>query len=750
MPRFAVPALLAIWLSAPASAQEPAAALLPMPESVVARQGSFAVSTRTAIRAASDDERRAAERFVDLLGRTTNTRLVIGNAAGAGIAFRTAAGMRPESYRLEVTANGATITASDYAGLFYGGVTLWQLLTAGSGPTIEAVTIEDGPRFGWRGLMLDSARHFQSPGFVMRLIDWMAANKLNRFHWHLTDDQGWRIQINRYPRLTELGAWRTPASAPGAPELPRTGGYYTQEQIREIVAYARERAIEIVPEIDMPGHALAAVRAYPELGTGAVPPPGIESDWGVFPYLYNVEDGTFTFLENVLDEVLALFPGTYIHVGGDEAVKDQWRASPQIQARMRALGIADEAALQSWFMARIGRFLDARGRRLIGWDEILEGGIPASATIMSWRGIDGAVHAARAGHDAVLSPAPVLYLNHRQGGTSAEPPGRGQVITLRDVYAFDPAPASLTPDEQGHILGLQANMWTEHARTEERVARMMFPRALAVAEIGWSLRASRDYQDFVRRLVPQLERMDTLGLDPSRSAFRPEAAVRLDGIGQRVSVTLSNQVESDIRYTLDGREPTAASALYRAPLNLPLPTLLRARPFRGDQALPSTNVFNLDRHTVRRRTDTQLKLCSENIALSLEDDAPADGSRAVFLTDIQNPCWVYEDAPLDGVTAIEIDVGQIPFNFQIGRDIERIRFRPPATPAGEMEVRTGTCAGERIAVLPLGPAADNPAVTRLRAPILPRQGRTDLCITYTARGPDPMWAIDAVQLVPGS
>jgi hexosaminidase len=750
VPRFAVPALLAIWLSAPALAQEPAAALLPMPQSIVAQQGSFAVSARTAILAASDDERRAAERFADLLGRTTGTRLTVGGDAGPGIAFRTVAGMRPESYRLEVSASGATITASDYAGLFYGGVTLWQLLTARPGLAAEAVVIEDGPRFGWRGLMLDSARHFQPPEFVMQLIDWMAASKLNRFHWHLTDDQGWRIQINRYPRLTEVGAWRVPATAPGAPTLPHTGGYYTQDQIREIVAYARERAIEIVPEIDMPGHALAAVRAYPELGTGVVPPPGIESDWGVFPYLYNVEDGTFTFLENVLDEVLALFPGTYIHIGGDEAVKDQWRASPQIQARMRALGIADEAALQSWFMARIGRFLDTRGRRLIGWDEILEGGIPASATIMSWRGIDGAVHAARVGHDAVLSPAPVLYLNHRQAGGPEEPPGRGQVVSLADVYAFDPAPLSLTPDEQGHILGLQANMWTEHARTGERVTSMIFPRALAVAELGWSQRATHDYAGFVRRLVPQLERLGTMGLRPSVSAFRPVASERLDPAANRVVVTLSNQAETDVRYTLDGSTPTAASPLYAAPLNLALPARLRAAGFLGADALPGGLDRTFDAASVQRRDDTRLKLCTESIALSLEDDAPADGPRAVFLTDIQNPCWIYEDAPLDGVTGIEIDVGQIPFNFQIGRDIERIRFRPPATPGGEMEVRVGTCEGERIAVLPLGPAAANPAVTRLRAPIVPQRGRADLCFTYTATGPNPMWAIDAVQLVPGS
>lgn len=747
MVRSAFLLLCLLSAAAPAIASE-GAGLLPLPRSAEAQAGRFTVTASTPLIAEGADAERAASYFADLLRRTANVGIREGSGAGA-IRFRTVAGMAPESYRLEVTPEGATITASDHSGLLYGGVSLWQLLTREPGLTAQAVRIEDGPRFGWRGLMLDSARHFQSTDFIRQLLDWMAVHKLNRFHWHLTDDQGWRLEIRRYPRLIEVGAWRIPASAPGAPQLPRTGGYYTQDQAREIVAYARERGIEVVPEIEMPGHALAPIRAYPELGTGVTPPPGIESDWGVFPYLFNVEDGTFTFLENVLDEVLEIFPGTYIHVGGDEAVKDQWRASRQVQARMRALGVADEHELQSWFISRFARFLEARGRRLIGWDEILQGGLPQGATVMSWQGIEGAVRAAQANHDAVLSPAPVLYLNHRQGGTAAEPPGRGQVITLRDVYAFDPAPATLTADQQRHILGLQANMWTEHARTEERVAQMMFPRASAVAELGWSPAATRDFADFTQRLAPQLARLETLGLDASPSAFRPEAEARIEGRRDHVTVTLANQAGSDIRYTLDGSEPTSASALYRSPLNLPVPARLRARGFFGSEALPGMLDRNFDALSLRRRDDTQLKLCSESIALSLEDDAPAEGPRAVYLTDIQNPCWIYENATLDGVTAIEIDVGQIPFNFQIGRDIERIRFRAPATPAGEFEIRAGGCEGERIAVLPLAPAAGNPGVTRLRATIAPRTGSADLCFTYTATGPDPMWAIDAVQLVPG-
>ncbi len=439
--------------------------------------------------------------------------------------------------------------------------------------------------------------------------------------------------------------------------------------------------------------------------------------------------------------------GTYIHVGGDEAVKDQWRTSPRIQARMRALGIADEAQLQSWFVSRIGRFLERRGRRLIGWDEILQGGLPAGATVMSWQGIDGAVRAAQAGHDTVLAAAPTLYLDNRQGATSDEPPGRGRLVTLGDMHAFDPAPETLTAAQQDHVLGLQANLWTEHVRTEDRAAYMAFPRVIAAAELGWSPGGTRDFPDFVARLVPQLDRLATLGLAAAPSAFRPIAVEDFDPASDRVTVTMSNQVGSAIRYTLDGSQPTGRSRLYSEPLRLGLPARLRAVAFQGDRPLPGALDRRLDQASVRRRDDNQLKLCSENIALSLEDDAPAEGPRAVFLTDIMNPCWIYEEAPLDGVQAIEIDVGQLPFNFQIGRDIERITFRPPATPAGEFEVRAGGCDGERIAVLPLAPALANPAVTRLRAPIAPRRGIADLCFTYTARGPEPMWAIDAVQLV---
>jgi hexosaminidase len=739
--------LLALLYSGCAMASPPK--LLPLPSHVTEHRGSFRISPSEAIRVPARDEgaARAAGELSELLRRTNHVDSKIRHGNGR-IRFVRAKGFGGEGYAIDARPSLITIKAGTDAGLFYGAVTAWQLATGERPNVIPAVTIRDAPAFRWRGMMLDSARHFQSAAFVKSFIDWMAVNKLNVLHWHLVDDQAWRLEIRKYPRLTEIGAWRVPATAPGAPPLPREGGYYTQEQVREIVAYAARRNVMIVPEIEMPGHALSAIRAYPQLGTGAPVTPGVESDYGVFPWLYNVDDSTFAFLEGVLGEVMALFASPYIHVGGDEAVKDQWKASPKIQAQMKALGIADEDALQSWFMGRIGKYLAAHGRRMIGWDEILQGGIPKNATIMSWQGTSGAIAAARAGHDSVLTPAPTLYFDNRQGFSDIEPPGRANLVDLQTVYAFDPLPAELTPAQRKHVLGLQGNLWTEHVRTEERAEWNSFPRASAVAEIGWSHPSRPDFGDFVDRLVPQMERMQALGLKPATSVFAVKADLRYSPPRGDTKVLLSSQSGLPIRYTLDGSAPTKSSGRYTSPLILALPTRLRAAAFDGDRPLPGAVDEMVDSRAVRRRSDEELKTCSDKVRLALEDDFPGQGSRAVFVTDIFEPCWIFAAAPVGGAHRIAIDVGQVPFNFQISA-AERagIHFRPPATPDGEFEVRAGGCDGERIAVLPLAPARANPGVTRLIAPLTPRAGNEDLCITYTATGVNPMWAVDRVELV---
>ncbi len=722
--------------------------LLPIPSHVAEHRGRFIVAPSVAIRVPPRDKGIAtAAAFLAQLMRDSSQIGLRTRSSGGAIQFVRKRGFGSEGYGLEATSSGVTISATTDAGMLYGAVTAWQLATGDEPGVIPAVTIRDAPAFRWRGLLLDSARNFLSPAFVKRLIDWMAVNKLNTLHWHLVDDQGWRLEIKKYPRLTEVSAWRVPATAPGAPPLPPVGGYYTQRQVRDIVAYAATRNVTIVPEIEMPGHALSAIRAYPNLGMGVPAPRGVESDWGIFPWLYNTDDTTFAFLEDVFTEVMALFPSRYVHVGGDEAVKDQWKASPKIQAQMKALGISDEDALQSWFMTRVGKFLAAHGRRMIGWDEILKGGIPHNATIMSWQGAAGAVAAAKAGHDSVLTPAPILYLDNRQGFSNIEPPGRGNLVDLKSVYAFDPFPAELAPEKRKHVLGLQANLWTEHVRTEERAQWNLFPRASAVAEIGWSNPQRRDFADFIDRLVPQMERMRMLGLAPAASVFAVKTETVFTPPAEEAEFALSSQSGLEIHYTLDGSAPAKVSPVYAAPFKVRFPTRLRAATFHGDRPLAGAIDEIADARTVRTRSDEELRRCTDKVPLALEDDYPAQGPRAVFVTDIFNPCWIYEHAPVGGARAIAITVGQTPFNFQVGKDVEGIKFRSPESPDGEFEVRAGSCDGDRIAVLPLAPARRNSGLTRLVGPIASRQANEDLCITYTARGVNPLWSIERVELL---
>jgi hexosaminidase len=582
----------------------------------------------------------------------------------------------------------------------------------------------------------------------------MMLHKLNVLHWHLTDDQGWRLEIARSPRLPAVGAWRIPAHAPaGAGPERRYGGYYTQEEVRGIVAYAARRHITIVPEIEMPGHAQAAIAAYPELGTDDAPPglpvSPVSPDWGIHNYLFNVEAATFEVLENVLDEVMALFPGEFIHVGGDEAVKERWQQSERVQARMRELGIADETGLQSWFIRRIEEYLNRHGRRLIGWDEILEGGLAPNATVMSWRGIDGALAAATQGHDTVLTPAPTLYFDHRQSALPGEPPGRGPVISLADVYAFEPLPEALEAREHRHVLGVQANLWSEHIRTPERLAYMAFPRAAAVAELGWSSPDRRSWTGFLERLAVQFDRYRTLGLPFATSAFDVRvAATHVDG-SDDVTVELSNQAGfGTIRYATDGSEVTPESAQYDGPLTVPSSATLATAVFHDGALLAQADHGNVDL-LVSRRYSQQLDLCSEGIALQLEDDAPVEGDRSVFLLDIMNPCWVWPDADLSRAKRVDVAVGQLPFNFQIGELRQQIELRRPQAEGGELEVRAGGCDGTVVATVALREAAGNDAVTILSTPLdSAGASRADLCFRFNTSALEPMWAIESVTLRP--
>jgi hexosaminidase len=745
--------LAAVLGASPADARDSAAlTLTPAPAKAVRAEGTFRLSATTRIHVAKGDveAKGVALQLADLIARSRGFKPTVVEgvpATGAAIVL-TREGPAGEAYKLDIGPQGVTIAAAKRAGLFYGATSLWQLATPdmAKGPiAIPAAAIEDAPRFAWRGLMVDSARHFQSIDTLKSVLDAMAVHKLNTFHWHLVDDQGWRLEIKKYPKLTQVAAWRLDPGA--ASKGPKYGGFYTQDQVRDLVAYAAARNITIVPEIETPGHALAPIVAYPQLGT-APPDASKMGDWGVFPWLYNTDDATFAFLDDVLNEVMDLFPSTFIHVGGDEAIKDQWKASPRIQAKIRELGLKDEHALQSWFIQRVGQSLDKRGRRLIGWDEILEGGLAPNASVMSWRGIDGAIAAAKQGHDTVLSPQPMLYLDNGQSLSPDEPTGRLRVASLKDVYGFDPAPAQLSPEERKHILGVQANVWTEHMQTDERMELMAFPRAVALAERGWTPETGVNWDDFARRMPAEMARLKVLGVSANSVPFEPQPVLS-EGEGGKVKLAFSNSLGiGDIRYTVDGKAPTPTSGAYAGALDLPAGTVVKARAFVDGQALGRERTVTLDPAALLTRTSGQLKGCTDKVTLRMIDDAPAAfDKRAMFTVDILNPCWIWQGADLSKGALLTARVGQLPFNFQVGKDRDKIPLRAPATPEGELEVRLG-CDGERIAAIPLGRAARNPQVSTITGRLPAHPGKVDLCLSFTAKSVDPYWVIDRVTLKP--
>lgn len=425
-----------------------------------------------------------------------------------------------EGYLLKVDKRGIVITAKSPAGIFYGTESLRQMLPVPSSEnkqlSISYGDIKDQPRFSWRGLHLDVGRHFFPVSYIKKYLDYMAMYKLNTFHWHLTEDQGWRIEINKYPKLTEISSWRDETVIGHARNSDKYdgvgyGGFYTQKQARDIVRYAAERYITVIPEIEMPGHSSAVLAAYPELGcTGG--PYEVVKTWGVFKDVFCAgKEETFQFLEDVLDEVCEIFPSKYIHIGGDECPKDSWKKCPLCQKRMKDEGLADEHELQSYFIQRIEKYLNSKGRQIIGWDEILEGGLAKGATVMSWRGIKGGIAAAQQKHNVVMTPSTHLYFDYYQTkDTEKEPLSIGGYLPLEEVYSYEPVPEELTADEQQYILGAQANVWTEYIPSAMQLEYMLFPRICALSEIVWSPKNKRNFQDFEKRMESEYKRLDQL------------------------------------------------------------------------------------------------------------------------------------------------------------------------------------------------------------------------------------------------
>jgi hexosaminidase len=593
--------------------------------------------------------------------------------------------------------------------------------------------------------MLDSSRHFQPPEAIRSMIDWMAWHKLNVLHWHLTDDQGWRLEIRKYPRLTAVGAWRI------EPDGTRYGGFYTQDEVRDIVRFAAARHVQIVPEIDLPGHASAAIAAYPSLGAAisiaGAPAPMVSANWGTHIHLLNLEAATFRFLEDVFAEVMEVFPSPVIHIGGDEVLQDEWLASPAVQARARQLGLEGPGALQAYFTQRIGRYLAAHRRRIVGWDEILRPGLRPDAIVMSWHGVTGAHAAATAGNDTILAPDPTLYFDHRQSTLASEPPGRLAVISLEGVYRFEPHDATLNVSQLSHVLGVQANLWTEHIKTDERLQWMALPRAAALAEVGWSEPSRRDWADFLERLVAMFARYRAFGLNYADSVFA--AAMAISPTPPGVSVRLSNQAQDDgagttrILYTLDGREPSAQSTSYATPLRLAIGTELRAAAFAGTAQASRTSVLQVDATRALRRDSHELDLCSEAIGLLLE---PA-GAITSIAVDIMNPCWIDRGVDLSAGPRVVAAVAPLPFNYELGADAGKIRVGDTRTAEGELDVHVDGCDTPVSLTMPLAPAVHERGVTTLPAQRLPRiPGRHDLCLRIARPRLDPLWALDWIEV----
>ncbi|SHM82594.1 hexosaminidase [Chitinophaga jiangningensis] len=492
----------------------------------------------------------------------------------------------PEGYQLQAANNEVRITAYSTDGIVHGIATLRQLWQLKQKELIvPGVLIKDYPRFAYRGMHLDVGRHFFTVDYLKTLIDQLALYKINNFHWHLTDDQGWRIEIKRYPKLQSIAAWRDQTLIGHKKELPhqfdgrRYGGFYTQDEIREVVAYATARHINVIPEIEMPGHALAALAAYPQLGCTKGPYKTAQF-WGIFDEVFCAgNDSTFTFLEDVLDEVFALFPSQYIHLGGDECPKVRWAKCPACQQRMKSEHLKNEDELQSYFVKRIAQYIQSKGRKVVGWDEILEGGLAHGATVMSWRGVEGAVEAAKQQHHVIMTPEDELYFDHYQSLYAVEPTAAGGYTPLREVYDYDPLHAAGDTALLPYISGMQGQMWSEYLPTAQQANYMIYPRMLAMAERAWSTQQTRDYNDFLKRVAVHQQLLKSKGI--AGADVHNEITYRLDSL-ERGALNISLQTTAAnavIRYTTNGRAPEATSPRYEGPLRLTHTTTLRAALF---------------------------------------------------------------------------------------------------------------------------------------------------------------------------
>ncbi len=566
--------------------------IIPQPVSVIMKEGNFVIDENTSVKynAQNKDLQAAAVFLATYIKNISGYSLPINAAKKKTIelSIATIDGIGKEGYLLKVSPLTISIKANTKAGIVYAMQTLFQTLPrirTNASLQIPSMEITDYPQFSWRGMHLDVSRHFFSPELVKEYIDLMATYKMNTFHWHLVDDQGWRIEIKGYPKLTQIGAWRVdqtdktwdarPQAKPG--QEPTYGGYYTQQQIKDIIKYATERAVTIVPEIEMPGHVASAIAAYPYLSCSQKPQlPLTGGNYQNMSSNYCAgNDSVFHFLEDVLTEVIALFPSKYIHIGGDEVDKTSWKSCPRCQARMKKEGLKNEEELQSYFIKRIEKFVVSKNRKMIGWDEILEGGLAPEATVMSWRGEAGGIEAAKMGHEVVMTPGDPLYFDHYQAGPEGEPTAIGGMNTLKEVYDYYPIPKELNAQQAKNVLGAQANLWTEFVTTAAGVEYMILPRMLALAEVVWSPKETRDWAGFNQRLKEHFKGFDQKGFNYSKGNFKVN--IKPSSQNGQLSVALFTEaLNGETYYTIDGTEPNTQSKRYSTPITIDSSLILKA------------------------------------------------------------------------------------------------------------------------------------------------------------------------------
>lgn len=576
-------------------------AIIPAPSFQQINNGIFEMSNATGI--SSDDEfKQVADFLKSYIEYGSKIKLKSEDYKNVINFKKDASITNEEGYQLKVTSNEITISASSAKGAFYAVQSLRQLLPAsfenstfkGSTVSVQNLEITDAPQFKYRGMHLDVGRHFFPVDFIKKYIDLMSMLKMNTFHWHLTEDQGWRIEIKKYPKLQEIAAYRNETLIGHYSDQPhqfdgkKYGGFYTQEEIKDIVKYATERQIDVIPEIEMPGHAQAALSAYPELGcTGK--PIDVATKWGVFDDIYCPKEATFKFLEDVIDEVIALFPSKYIHIGGDEAPKTRWKNCAHCQALIKKEGLKDEYGLQSYFITRMEKYINSKGKQIIGWDEILEGGLAPNATVMSWRGTEGAVIAAQQHHDVILTPGSHCYFDHYQSTKEEEPLAIGGFLPLEKVYSFNPIPKELTKEESKYVLGAQGNVWTEYMKDYKQVEYMAFPRMIALSEVVWSENKNKDFENFKNRLEFYQQRLDARDVNYANHLYEVLGKSEIRN-GVLFMNLKTNSGTKTIRYTLDGSAPNINSTIYKEPLLIDKSVTINAASFNEKSQV--SGVFN--------------------------------------------------------------------------------------------------------------------------------------------------------------